>query len=271
MEKNTDRFPVKVNKKDTSNEKIHGYLRCGEHTFGIVFLHEDLVFSIFLRLPAAVVVEWGENHPLQPVENPKDGDWYNLIVDQSYENKNDLFRLFDLSYDYVAGAAYGKKGVGTGKDERVLSAREIGAAAASAEKSAALAAEEYRDALNRYREENELDFHLNRRDIVKYLKSQENPDLEITERYDQPQLPFILRHRNKSFAWLYGTEFYVIMLVKLDADYADGLALRHPEMHRTHLMKSDGWYYLPVDCSFENRQAVYAVLEHAKILAEKEQ
>jgi len=105
---------------------------------------------------------------------------------------------------------------------------------------------------------------MTRREIADALRAKGDPDIKIVERPDQPQLPMSLKYKTKTFAMLHGTDSGVLMIVRIWDDYARQLLAVHPKLRRAHFPRGRNWYYVPIDGTFQNKEAVYRVLSNAE-------
>jgi len=104
---------------------------------------------------------------------------------------------------------------------------------------------------------------ITRREIVDEVKSSENLDITVVERPFLPQLPTSLRYKKKTFAMLYATDKGVLMIVKLDDNYAHELAYKYPGIRRAHFPQAPNWYHIPVEDAFTDKEEIYRILFEA--------
>ena len=104
--------------------------------------------------------------------------------------------------------------------------------------------------------------HITRREIAEHIRKSNDTDVSVAERPSEPHLPMTLKLKGKTYAMLYGTEDGIVMVVKLPAVYASNLMSVHQSARRAIFPKGSGWYYVPVDKTFKDkeREQVYAIL-----------
>jgi len=248
--------------KEREEEELPDYLLCGERCYAIVFERNDGVHNIAVRLSDEVSSLLGEHHLLERASYLSDNekDWYNLTIDQSFKNKKEVYAILNSAYDYVL-ARYGLLDEEEAKVELVSIEKEFadGSAAEELDKVASAAELNYLRALEKFKTDYYSDFKITRKEIIEDTRSLGNPDITIFER-GEPQMPASLKHKGKTYAILYGTDKGVMMVVKLSDEYADKMAVKHPQIRRTKFPAGANWYYVPVDGAFESKDEVYSVL-----------
>ena len=249
-----------VNERETDN--LPDYLQCGERCFGVVFERNDGVHNIAVRLYSDTAEELGKSHTIEHATYLSGEDWYNLTIDTSFKNKREVYMILNASYDYIF-KQYGLLDEEEARAELKQMEKALSTTAAmEVEKAAETAEMKYLQALEKFKADYYSDFKITRKEIIEDTKEIGNPDITIIER-PAPQVPVSLKYKGKTYALLYGTDMGVIMVVKLYDEYADSLAVRHPQIRRGKFPAGANWYYVPVDGAFKDKKAVYDVLNTA--------
>ena len=113
-------------------------------------------------------------------------------------------------------------------------------------------------------EKSKAGFSITRREIADDARRIGDPGISVIERPSQPQLPMSLKHRDKTYAMLHGTENGVMMIVRIADQYAGELAKIHPEICRARFPRGANWYCVPIGGVFKDKESVYQVLDAAR-------
>jgi len=258
MRENAERFLLAPSLKERETENLPDYIKCGEICFSIVFELNDCVHNIAVRLDAATATALGEEHPVEHAGYLSGDDWYNLVIDQSYKGKREVYRILDASYDYVF-RMNGQITEDEAKAELTHIEEEYATNTAEVEKLALAAEQNYLAALEKFKAEHYTEFSITCKEIIADTLALSDKNITLLERAE-PQMPVSLKYKNKTYAILYGTDRGVMMVVKLSDIFADRLAVRHPEIRRAKFPAGANWYYIPVDGAFDGKESVYKVL-----------
>jgi len=263
MKINPERFPKLPNIKERANDILPYYLCCGERTFGLMFERKELVFMFLLRLSEDAAKYYKVYHTLESSDLGE--NWYSLVIDQTFESKKDVYQVLNESYHFVLKKFGREKDNQAAKDEQACIEKDALEHVMLAEKRAADAERKYRLVLEGFKTKHyKQNLVVTRKEIAADIIALGNPDLTVSERPQQPQLPMSLKYKGKTYAMLFGTDAGVLMIVRIDDVYADILSIKHPEICRSKFPKGRNWYFIPVDGAFKNKEEVYRVLEHAR-------
>ena len=274
MKKQGEKFPIIPNVKARTEEKLPDYLMCGERCFAIMFERGEIVFNLLLYMNAADADKHAETHILKRATYMGD-DWYNLIIDNTFTGKREIYDILDLCYIHTA-KNYRKDNKGK-QDEQAKAEADAEARAFQAELekksldnmgeivAAAEAAEKkYRDELAAAMAELEsgkyVKFMLTRKEIAENAKETGGRAVTVVERADS-QLPMSLKYGAKTFAMLYGTDAGIVMVVRIPAEYADEFVKEHPAIRPAKFPRK--WYQIPIDGTFKDKESVFRVLAYA--------
>jgi|GEM_PF-4904621 len=108
-----------------------------------------------------------------------------------------------------------------------------------------------------------MGFSLSRMEIADETRRANIPGVEVIERYDKPAAPTSLKINGKTYAMLHGTDMGISMTVKIPDAYAHELCKRHGRVMTAKFPKGLNWYHVSIDESFENKEAVYRILNNA--------
>jgi|GEM_PF-2445668 len=254
-------------------------LHCGVWCFGLMYEKENVI-KFTLRLSEKQAEEIGAKHTaFRKALFPKGENWYDLIVDQSFSSKKEVYSILEASFAYILGLYYRKEleryltDTAAARADRLQIEDGIPANSEAADPLYETAIEEYRAALEKFRLKNRLTFNMTRKRVIFWAKRNLSECGEIAER-PQRHMPASLKLCGKTYALIYekvyresgspDPKLYVSMTVRISAPYAQWLALRHPGVRRAYFPKNRNWYVVPVDASFRNAQMVYRVLKHAR-------
>ena len=266
MRENPGRFPKLPNVKEKTDDAMPDYLRCGERCFGLMYERNELVFNFVLRLSDDAAKRYGEYHSVQSSDLGE--NWYNLVADQSFESKKEIYQILDESYDFTLRKYSAERDEDSARAEQLLLEQKAEGNKEHVERSSAVAEQQYRASLERFKAEYYSNFIITRREIAADIRAMDDPNITVVERYKQPQLPVSIKYKGKAFAMLHGTDMGIIMTVKLDSEYADNLTKKHPELVRARFPKGPSWYLLPIDGAFADKESVYRVLMAARAFTE---
>ncbi|MDR0426107.1 MAG: AAA family ATPase [Clostridiales bacterium] len=269
MRENKERFPVPPFVKEKTAADGFDYLMCGEHSFAVMYGQDGLVLIFLLRLPEDKAARIGALHPLKKETFLKEDNWYSLTIDRTFKKKTEIYDILWDCYDFTL-RVIAQEGLSQRSSETVNFQNEIEkhiVENVDTVKGNYLKAErEYAAALAELKEAY-AEFRISRSEIAKRMRAlaaaQDNADINVIERPKQPQLPMSLRYREKTFGMLYSIETGVLMVLRMSRAYAEELSARHPELCRAQFPAGPNWYSLPVDGAFEDKAAVYRVLDHS--------
>jgi len=254
-------------------------LHCGEWCFGLMYERENVI-KFTLRLSEKQAEEiLAEHTAFATALFPKGENWYDLIVDQSFSSKKDVYTILEASFAFVLDLYYRKEleryltdTAAARADRRQIEAG-IPANSETADPFYETAIAEYRVALEKFRLKNKLTFNMTRKRIIYWAGRNLSECGEIIER-SQRYMPASLKLCEKTYALIYEKiyresgspepKLFVSITVRISDPYAQWLALRHPGVRRAYFPKNRNWYIVPVDASFKNAQMVYRVLKHAR-------
>lgn len=254
-------------------------MHCGEWCFGLMYEKENVI-KFTLRLGEKQAGEISANHTaFRTALFPKGENWYDLIVDQSFSSKAEVYKILEASFAFVLGLYYRKEleryltDTAAARADTLRIARGVPAASETADPLYETAIAEYRVALEKFRLKNKLNFNMTRKRIVYWARRNLSECGEILER-SRRDMPASLNLCGKTYALIYekiyresgspDPKLYVSATVRISDPYAQWLALRHPGVRRAHFPKNRNWYVVPIDASFKNAQMVYRVLKHAR-------
>jgi len=267
MRNNPSRFPVEPNVKEKTHEKLPDYLRGGERCFALMFERNELVFNFTLRMSPETAESVKENHSLEQAGFPSGKNWYKMVIDRSFENKSQVYRILDECYDFLIKEFAGEDDEAAKAEQAAIEA-EAAESAGLVEESSAKAEEEYKAALEEYKAEHYTDFKITREEIAEDTRQKKEAGVSVVERPKRPYLPSSLKYQERTYAMLRAPrgeeKAEVIMIVRISDDCAGQLAEVHPEIRRAKFPKGHNWYYIPVDGAFGNKEAVYKILDNAK-------
>jgi len=103
-------------------------------------------------------------------------------------------------------------------------------------------------------------FAITRQDIVDWIKTLEETDITVKKRTQDPQMPYSLRWKDKTFALAYGTEVGVLLIVRIQDTYAKDLAEIH-RVDRSTFPKGPSWWAIPLDHTWTSKEMVLNLLE----------
>jgi len=250
------------------------FVKIGDLTFGLIY-GTILNLKISLRL-GEMEAEQIKRQCAVIVRNAILGaDWYDIAVDSSFIFKEEVFKLFNTSYDYTLKNYFGSK-----RDEngaRVL-LNFAGAKAADEKLEQTLqsglkqadpiwdnASEEYYQALATFNAAYPLNFKATRAHILHYYRTNnENGAVSINENEQRLYLPAALKYNGRTFALLYRKLDRFSMVVRMEDAYAKTFELTHPTVRRAQFPKGKYWYLCDVNGAFPDLPQVYRVLENAK-------
>jgi len=254
-------------------------LYCGEWCFGLMYERGNVI-KFTLRLSKTQADEVLAGHTaFKPALFPKGDNWYDLIIDQSFSSKKEVYTILEASFAFVLGLYYWKEleqyltdTAAARADSKQVEAG-IPANSEAADPLYEMAIAEYRVALEKFRQKNKLTFNMTRKRILYWAKRNISKCGEIIERL-QRHMPTSLKLCGKTYALIYekiysesgsaAPKLYVSMTVRISTPYAQWLALRHPGVRRAAFPKNRNWYVVPIDASFRNAQMVYRILMHAR-------
>ena len=98
------------------------------------------------------------------------------------------------------------------------------------------------------------EFSITRQDISAFAMNQDPEFITLKEKPD-PQFPYSLKWKNKTFHMLYGTDKGVIMIARLREQDAKGLSKRH-NIQPSKFPRGKNWFVIPIDNTFTNREQV---------------
>ncbi|MCL2629959.1 MAG: InlB B-repeat-containing protein [Firmicutes bacterium] len=99
---NISRFPIRPDAKNNGRYTgMPDYLLVNNEVFSHINAYEEIVFNIALRLSPESARLHSIYHNLHHMAYPLGGDWYNLAVDKTFNQKKEVFVIIDDSYDYV--------------------------------------------------------------------------------------------------------------------------------------------------------------------------
>jgi len=107
-------------------------------------------------------------------------------------------------------------------------------------------------------------FFITRREIAEDTRGLGNPDLTIKEYPYQPQLPTILKCKDRTYAMLYATDRGVLIIARLTDAYAEELICKYPGVRRASFPRGANWYCVPVEKAFTDKEEVYRILFEAR-------
>ena len=267
------RFPVLPDVKEKTKAKLPDYLQCEERCFGLMFERNDIAFRFILRMSKETVKRCEKIRPVQHMAFFPGGNWYSMIVDQSYESKREIYRILDECYDFTVKLFFDENGAYDTEKAKAEQAIIEKAAAADAElidKSLAEAEKAYRAALEKFKAANYTNFVITRREIAEDMQKSKDPDVTVVVRFEKPLLPVSIKLRGKTYAMLHGTDMGVFMLIRLEDSYAEKLSDTHPEISRSSFPKGPNWYYIPIDGAFKDKESLYRVLSASRAFTEKQ-
>jgi len=278
MKKDGERYSIIPLVKEKSENKLPDYLMCGERCFAIMFEHGEYVFNLLLHMGAAEADKYAAKHTLKLAAYLGD-DWYNLIVDNSFTDKQEIFNMLDVCYFHAAlrymTSKKEKKGQKADAEAAAAALAEAQARQAEIEKQATAnmaeitaAAEEaekqYRALLATYeaglKSGNYVEFMLTRKEIAQETQKRGGEAVTIVERADA-QLPMSLKYGPKTFAMLYGTDAGIVMTARISDGYAAELFETHPAIRPAKFPRR--WYQIIIDGTFKDKESVFAVLTEA--------
>ena len=103
---------------------------------------------------------------------------------------------------------------------------------------------------------------ITRNEIAEYIRNLENQDLAVVEKIDNPQFPYSLKWKIKTFALLYAVDNGVLMVVRVPVDYVEILKRKYNVKPST-FPKGRNWFAITVDNRFETKQEVFDILNNA--------
>jgi len=274
MQRNS-RFPIKPKVNEKTNEKMPDFLMCNDWCFGMMFSRNNIVFNFILHMNDEIAAHYGKRYDLRKVSSMAGEYWYSLAIDRSFESKREVYIILDECCEFTLsdGVSKRKKESAEEKAEKTSIQAELEKKMTEKisilEKDAADAERKYRAELKKFKSEHYIKLLITRQEIATEMRRLENPDIEVIERPQQPQLPWSLKFKGKTYAMLHGTEAGVLMIVRIANEYADLLIYKHPELCRAKFPKGANWYQLPIDGAFANKDAVYRVLNAARGFVER--
>jgi len=105
-------------------------------------------------------------------------------------------------------------------------------------------------------------FTMTREEIVERTRALKNENLVAIEK-DEPQFPYSLKWKTKTFALLYGTDKGVLMIIRIPEDYAAKLGKVH-EVTPAKFPKGRFWQVIPLGKTFKDKTEVYDILDKAR-------
>ncbi|MCL2798526.1 MAG: hypothetical protein FWD58_10865 [Firmicutes bacterium] len=243
--------------KERSAGNAPDYLQCGERFFGLMFARNERVHTFALKLDQKTAKEV---YSLERAGYLSGDDWYHVDAGRGFASKLAVYKILAASCKYVSEKFAGASNAADAWVEQGAIEREYAANAGEAEKKLAEAERKHDAALEKFKNAVYSDFSVTRKEIADDILKLNHPYINVSERFDQPQLPMSLKLKKSTYAMLYGMDGGVLMVVKLAEDYADLLSKKHPEICRVSFPHGANWYSLPVDGAFGDRKQVLAVL-----------
>ena len=106
---NGERFIIQPRFKKRTSEELPDCLVCGEHYYGFVFEAKGFVNRFILRMSSDTAMNCADKHSLRCATMGNGDNWYELDVDGSFKEKEEIYRLLDLCYDFTLKECYVKK------------------------------------------------------------------------------------------------------------------------------------------------------------------
>ncbi|MCL2822113.1 MAG: hypothetical protein FWD86_02815 [Firmicutes bacterium] len=128
----------------------------------------------------------------------------------------------------------------------------------------AKAEDDYKLSLAKLKSQYTSDFRIGRKEICQDYQALNLPNFEVVTRFKTPQLPASIKFFDETIVMLYATDDGVLMIVQIDSEFADELSKFHPEVRRAKFPKGAFWYAVPLDGAFEDKEAVYKIIDRAK-------
>jgi hypothetical protein len=257
-------------------------LRCGEWCFSLMY-EKSKVIKLIVRVDEKTATEIAKKHPtFKTAAFPGGEGWYDLIVDQSFKSKQEVYDILDAAYLNVFSMYYSQEGgrFVTDREAAQADASKIAAEVAENENTADpaydSAIQEYAAAYEKFREKRNLPFVMTRKRMLHYVekRSKKLAGSETVKR-EKRYLPASLNWKGKTYALVYEkiekadpSKTYVSLIVRVSDSYAKWLEHFHPTVCRARFPKNRNWYVVSVDGSFRNAQMVYRVLHRAKHFVE---
>jgi len=260
-------------------------LHCGKWCFGLMWERKGVI-KFTLRLDENVVKDIKSKHPVMNLALfPAGENWYDLVIDQSFNNKQEVYDILDMAFNFVFEKYY-KEVNGVYKTDEKAARYDLMVISNGLEEAVKLedpaydeAIIEYEKALLKYRQKKVIPFIMTRTRMLRYVQRTFTLEGEEVVSRSKQCLPASLKSKGKVYALVYEkmylnnfpdnkTNSYVSMTVRISDVYAKWLALRHPEVCRAAFPKNRNWYVVPVDGSFSNARMVYRVLKNAKKFVE---
>jgi len=265
-----ERFPIHPDFEGKTVGSMPDYLICGDRVFALMFERNEVVLNFTVRLSPESAKRNKLHHTLTEAVYPYGGDWYDIVVDNSFESKKEVYKLLEESYDYTVSLFYGEGGAcaEAAKEERDEIARNASDKEKELEERLIAAEREYLILLEQYRLANPQVFRITRREIADDVTAMNLAGVEVCERLYSPQLPMSLKFKSKTYAMLHAMDDGVLMTVQLSEDFAEELKVRHTDLCKSKFPKGTYWFTLPIGAAFENKDEVYNVLEYARAFVE---
>jgi len=260
MSRDTRKFPVAPSVRQRANSGYLDFLMCGDRCFGMIFAADDIVYHFTLSMNERLLAQ-NEKHPFKKAAFLRGTQWYESVVDTTYESKDEILFLLENSYlytyqmpiDQYANAEADRTAI---EQSANGNADKIALAADEAEKK-------YRSKLDRYKDENYKELDLSIYDIADAARKIKGMDVEVLEPTSKEE-PLVLNVCGQTYARVYdlgGGE--MTMIIRIPDVIAHQLAFSHPEICRVSAPQGMFWHRVPIDGAFSDNVAVFGVLEAA--------
>jgi len=219
-------------------------------TYAILYGTDRGVMMV-IKLMDSYADKLAAKHPqIRRAKFPAGANWYYVPVDGAFENKESVYTVLNAAYGFVL--------VKYGTEAEIEQAEKI---IYNSIREQVQDDSNYLKTLEDFKASYLAD--ITRHDIIDYSGKLDNPDITIIDRPMEPQLPTSLKFKGKTYAMLYGTESGVVMIMKLDDNYAIELKTKHPRICKARFPAGPNWFYVPVDNKFKDKDSVYTVLSNS--------
>ena len=268
MANNLEKYPVQANVRLRTKNHLSDSLNCGVWTFAMMYEKNDTI-KFVLRISDERGLELGKKYTSVRAGFPKGDYWYNMIIDQKFNSKKEVFGILDECYFFVLGKYYTLTDNGYVTDEELAKQEEQEVSNQLAENENAddelfdAAVAEREKAVKEYRSSVKIKFEMSREKIMKHEKELKLAGVEVQEN-SKWHLPACLKIEDKTYAMVYEKDGEVSLTLRVSDEIGKEMAETRPEVRRARFPKTRNWYIVPVDGTFTEDKELYDLIDTAR-------
>ena len=273
--KNEYKYPISTEILERKNEKGYDILRCGVWTFAVLKEKKE-VLKFIARMSEQMAESMREaGHDVNQSNIINNGQWYDVIIDTSYDSKREVYSYIEDWY-YYAIQEYYKYNVNDDiyetdsnkaiDDDNYIYECLNGKKTIKDELYDAKI-KEYAAAVKAFKSKVKLEFSMSKQKITDHVKSTQSKECKIIEREFTKTgliLPNSYNWKDRTYMMVYEKKGVVKCVCRIADEYAENLATTHVEVCRSKFPKGRNWYDVVIDGTFSAEDEVWEIIDASR-------